>query len=129
MIRRPPRSTRTDTLFPYTTLFRSATDFKARDQRRLEIGARRIDGGRIAGGAGAEDDQSMVLRAHDVSLCFGRYPNGGSSVARQPRLLVLQRGLSLTEVCSTKKVAVLCQCRCVPIVGSKFDHSGLVNRK
>src|SRR3546814_15815780 len=26
MIRRPPRSTRTDTLFPYTTLFRSAVD-------------------------------------------------------------------------------------------------------
>src|SRR3546814_15104578 len=25
MIRRPPRSTRTDTLFPYTTLFRSET--------------------------------------------------------------------------------------------------------
>src|SRR3546814_16465719 len=31
MIRRPPRSTRTDTLFPYTTLFRSteARDFAA----------------------------------------------------------------------------------------------------
>src|SRR3546814_7595558 len=27
MIRRPPRSTRTDTLFPYTTLFRSADSF------------------------------------------------------------------------------------------------------
>src|SRR3546814_1480269 len=26
MIRRPPRSTRTDTLFPYTTLFRSTHD-------------------------------------------------------------------------------------------------------
>src|SRR3546814_3227648 len=26
MIRRPPRSTRTDTLFPYTTLFRSDRD-------------------------------------------------------------------------------------------------------
>src|SRR3546814_2953265 len=26
MIRRPPRSTRTDTLFPYTTLFRSVPD-------------------------------------------------------------------------------------------------------
>src|SRR3546814_5427263 len=26
MIRRPPRSTRTDTLFPYTTLFRSHID-------------------------------------------------------------------------------------------------------
>src|SRR3546814_16458551 len=27
MIRRPPRSTRTDTLFPYTTLFRSRRTF------------------------------------------------------------------------------------------------------
>src|SRR3546814_12424907 len=27
MIRRPPRSTRTDTLFPYTTLFRSKRGF------------------------------------------------------------------------------------------------------
>src|SRR3546814_15649235 len=27
MIRRPPRSTRTDTLFPYTTLFRSLASF------------------------------------------------------------------------------------------------------
>src|SRR3546814_14801221 len=29
MIRRPPRSTRTDTLFPYTTLFRSCIDSPA----------------------------------------------------------------------------------------------------
>src|SRR3546814_4743884 len=27
MIRRPPRSTRTDTLFPYTTLFRSGVEY------------------------------------------------------------------------------------------------------
>src|SRR3546814_1551837 len=32
MIRRPPRSTRTDTLFPYTTLFRSQL---ARDQSQI----------------------------------------------------------------------------------------------
>src|SRR3546814_12577133 len=32
MIRRPPRSTRTDTLFPYTTLFRSG-DVRDRDHR------------------------------------------------------------------------------------------------
>src|SRR3546814_14591258 len=36
MIRRPPRSTRTDTLFPYTTLFRSA--LKMARQYFLEIG-------------------------------------------------------------------------------------------
>src|SRR3546814_15196534 len=35
MIRRPPRSTRTDTLFPYTTLFRSVPAFRShRDRRR-----------------------------------------------------------------------------------------------
>src|SRR3546814_16514479 len=31
MIRRPPRSTRTDTLFPYTTLFRSGLVARAKD--------------------------------------------------------------------------------------------------
>src|SRR3546814_10401395 len=33
MIRRPPRSTRTDTLFPYTTLFRSAGPVRYRRAR------------------------------------------------------------------------------------------------
>src|SRR3546814_19491331 len=32
MIRRPPRSTRTDTLFPFTTLFRSLPQLPHRDQ-------------------------------------------------------------------------------------------------
>src|SRR3546814_5081715 len=41
MIRRPPRSTRTDTLFPYTTLFRSAVicaQQRGADQRRPRTG-------------------------------------------------------------------------------------------
>src|SRR3546814_19363415 len=33
MIRRPPRYTRTDTLFPYTTLFRSITGLKVAETR------------------------------------------------------------------------------------------------
>src|SRR3546814_1145604 len=43
MIRRPPRSTRTDTLFPYTTLFRSAVEqarshvVLAQRQQRLHL--------------------------------------------------------------------------------------------
>src|SRR3546814_9427042 len=36
MIRRPPRSTRTDTLFPYTTLFRSPLLFRQGGERALE---------------------------------------------------------------------------------------------
>src|SRR3546814_9919956 len=34
MIRRPPRSTRADTLFPYTTLFRSIAALKTAARRR-----------------------------------------------------------------------------------------------
>src|SRR3546814_8863088 len=53
-IRRPPRSTRTDTLFPYTTLFRSATGrrgartpARAQDRRAAAgIGAAGRDRGR-----------------------------------------------------------------------------------
>src|SRR3546814_15305629 len=50
MIRRPPRSTRTDTLFPYTALFRSAVG-RALDQ---------------AGNVG--DDEFMPLVADDAEL-------------------------------------------------------------
>src|SRR3546814_16293665 len=35
MIRRPPRSTRTDTLFPYTTLFRSPPSCRGPGRRRI----------------------------------------------------------------------------------------------
>src|SRR3546814_1850072 len=37
MIRRPPRSTRTDTLFPYTTLFRSDRHVQFTDTGRIRI--------------------------------------------------------------------------------------------
>src|SRR3546814_14484888 len=50
MCRRPPRSTRTDTLFPYTTLFRSLhrdlaypADGRARGARLLRHVGRRAD--------------------------------------------------------------------------------------
>src|SRR3546814_6099108 len=42
MIRRPPRSTRTDTLFPYTTLFRSSPS-----QATRAVSTRMISGGGI----------------------------------------------------------------------------------
>src|SRR3546814_14650483 len=45
MIRRPPRSTRTDTLFPYTTLFRSHRRAQRRAGRILAAG-REVDDAR-----------------------------------------------------------------------------------
>src|SRR3546814_3614197 len=53
MIRRPPRSTRTDTLFPYTTLFRSQSG-GLRQPRTPGVELRRRDDlevGRAVGGA------------------------------------------------------------------------------
>src|SRR3546814_3545949 len=43
MIRRPPRSTRTDTLFPYTTLFRSDEPNRRPDDRRHAHRATAVD--------------------------------------------------------------------------------------
>src|SRR3546814_5768752 len=48
MIRRPPRSTRTDTLFPYTTLFRSSNPVA-----ESATGALTIADGEIVGADGA----------------------------------------------------------------------------
>src|SRR3546814_17822548 len=61
-IRRPPRSTRTDTLFPYTTLFRS-----------LEI---RLSGGALPDGRGvrlpvlALQEERVVVGGHKESRHF-----------------------------------------------------------
>src|SRR3546814_8385034 len=51
MIRRPPRSTRTDTLFPYTTLFRALGRGRSRTARGLSVPG--WLGGRFPEGAGA----------------------------------------------------------------------------
>src|SRR3546814_9774019 len=44
MIRRPPRSTRTDTLFPYTTLFRSWCGSSAISHLGIEHSIEQVDG-------------------------------------------------------------------------------------
>src|SRR3546814_5366221 len=45
MIRRPPRSTRTDTLFPYTTLFRSVRLFAVQNPLLIPDGPDLLDHG------------------------------------------------------------------------------------
>src|SRR3546814_13669588 len=50
MIRRPPRSTRTDTLFPYTTLFRSGLADEVRAGVEQALDRRRGARGRLVRG-------------------------------------------------------------------------------
>src|SRR3546814_6907607 len=55
MIRRPPRSTRTDTLFPYTTLFRSLCDRYRAAESAHAIDRKRLDQRREHGWRGEQD--------------------------------------------------------------------------
>src|SRR3546814_6998548 len=60
MIRRPPRSTRTDTLFPYTTLFRSRPiDGLGEDRCAFRNGGHRIH---ISGRGNAELEGHLVTQ-------------------------------------------------------------------
>src|SRR3546814_9022158 len=65
MIRRPPRSTRTDTLFPYTTLFRSAAH--GDDRRELAPGEEHAEGDRLPRQPQADADLGQGGRAHPRS--------------------------------------------------------------
>src|SRR3546814_5921177 len=65
MIRRPPRSTRTDTLFPYTTLFRSAGEAAAGPDRR---GAPVVDRRGLCPGPGALGVAAGTGRGGDAQI-------------------------------------------------------------
>src|SRR3546814_18918018 len=80
MIRRPPRSTRTDTLFPYTTLFRSIGGSGVSGQRRA---AREL-----------ERDLALHAVVHGELVTdggdeAGERPGSGVSLARQDDDLVV----------------------------------------
>src|SRR3546814_10142828 len=66
MIRRPPRSTRTDTLFPYTTLFRSFSQRLERVARELAFELRAARCGFqirvVVGGLVQRDAEAIRLR-------------------------------------------------------------------
>src|SRR3546814_12115121 len=62
MIRRPPRSTRTDTLFPYTTLFRSARHLRPRRLARTDRNHCRDQPGRSVGDARPRGSAGPLVR-------------------------------------------------------------------
>src|SRR3546814_6662574 len=92
MIRRPPRSTRTDTLFPYTTLFRSS------------LGVFGDHGRGIAEAYGVEQDVDYVVGTFSKSL--GAV--GGFGVSDNPafeRLRFTSRPYMFTASSSPSSVA------------------------
>src|SRR3546814_16469921 len=87
MIRRPPRSTRTDTLFPYTTLFRSAREADRRRRTpdladRARAATRGVYPARRRRGADPDDE-----RAEAGGLRLGRaarYPRAAGRPGHRP---------------------------------------------
>src|SRR3546814_21085175 len=111
MIRRPPRSTRTDTLFPYTTLFRPLVPRLAVKRRRLDVDVRvriiaRDDAQRLAIAhveAGvveqrAADDILLARRIDGVEAeRRQRIPGRGRALIVHPRIAIA-RGVDRKSV-------------------------------
>src|SRR3546814_10402552 len=108
MIRRPPRSTRTDTLFPYTTLFRSLERIGAGRRRRSAEG--KAAEGQAGRQAGAELERRIVIR-HDAAaggVCDGergsdRALRSGRSEEHPSELQSLMRNSYAVICLKTKK--------------------------
>src|SRR3546814_17493548 len=79
MIRRPPRSTRTDTLFPYTTLFRS--DFGSQLQNGLSQGSSVVEQKRVAA-----NDSWATTRTESARL-FDTAQSSASATTEEGRSL------------------------------------------
>src|SRR3546814_16062119 len=93
MLRRPPRSTRTDTLVPYTTLFRSGRDDQVAAQTRLQSALEEEVAGLAEPGRGRSD------RGRSQGQARGSVPDG-SAFERARRVIqhdaVGRRGIELS---------------------------------
>src|SRR3546814_6339249 len=102
MIRRPPRSTRTDTLFPYTTLFRSA---------RISVAANVVGaysdacaaGARIAVATRSVDLQRQSLALTERGMRAGLYT---PLDATRSRALLAQLEAAVPPLESSRKAAL-----------------------
>src|SRR3546814_3159545 len=88
MIRRPPRSTRTDTLFPYTTLFRSRRTLAAAGEERAGAFARRGDDrpAQVIGAAHVSASEPASIRVLDREYTVGVEPGERDSLMTAAKL-------------------------------------------
>src|SRR3546814_14538721 len=99
MIRRPPRSTRTDTLFPYTTLFRSLTAAARRLSVEHTTVSRRVQACEASAGAPlftrsasgyalTEAGRKLLPRAEAMEQAFAGIERSLAGESREPSGLV-----------------------------------------
>src|SRR3546814_13063135 len=101
MIRRPPRSTRTDTLFPYTTLFRSRGQFLATDDPDVII-FRLTNGTLVNDAPGYRTPRVLTFTSHDLPINLPKFETfrarGGRNLERTlPELVRYSRDPGASE--------------------------------
>src|SRR3546814_9929472 len=103
MIRRPPRSTRTDTLFPYTTLFRSALESDG-PGLEMELVLHRLDRGvgDVGARAGDQGDQQNENEAGTDQRANQTYHELSYPLLGRCRLDAQRRGFRLLDRKSTR---------------------------
>src|SRR3546814_12886685 len=95
MLRRPPRTTRTDTLFPYTTLFRSLDGVH---EGEVAHGPGEEGALGIAGAAQEEGGGREVVDRADAELALHRLDAGDPQAGGLVVLLGLVLVLALQEI-------------------------------
>src|SRR3546814_7612136 len=108
MILRPPRSTRTDTLFPYTTLSRSPHLCRGASARQFGERPARKGRARNTGGTGAMERLTVELgaRSYDIVIGDGLLDAVGAQVA--PRLKRSEEHTSELQSLMRISYAVFC---------------------
>src|SRR3546814_5310175 len=102
MIRRPPRSTRTDTLFPYTTLFRSDDDAGLHRLGLLDVAGDLAQEAVLAGPGHADEQGAGLVDAAADHLVALTLLLGDRSEEHTSELQSLMR-ISYAVFCLKKK--------------------------
>src|SRR3546814_20213058 len=122
MIRRPPRSTRTDTLFPYTTLFRSLAIARHGhiDQARIDRRQRFIIDAQPLGDAGAvilDEDVGALDQIEQDRLALRRL-----EVDRERTLVAVERQEGDVDPVAARAAR---RGMALPFAGHRFDLDDL----
>src|SRR3546814_3653767 len=103
MIRRPPRSTRTDTLFPYTTLFRSLFHDFARIHHGDPVGHARHHPEVVRDQQQAHLELALQFGEQQQDLCLDRHVEGGRRSEEHTSELQSLMRISYAVFCLKKK--------------------------
>src|SRR3546814_4880795 len=98
MIRRPPRSTRTDTLFPYTTLFRSGLAAIRAENRPHAALTQDETLALLARSEEHTSELQSLMRISYAVFCLKKKTTHNDHISQQPKMQILQSYYMIIEL-------------------------------